>query len=95
VRGRELLALAFDEKLVLVFFPPDFGPLLLVLLGVADVRVERRGVGGRRDVLRVIIVQARVHAFLFSLVRELVVVETLRCPAVLAAIPVELLGRLV
>jgi hypothetical protein len=95
VGRRELLALAFDQELVLVFFPPDFGPLLLVLLGVADVGVQWRGIGGRRDLVRVIIVQARLDAFLFGLVGELVVVKVLRRTTMLAAIPAELLGRLV
>ena len=95
MRGRELLALAFDQELVLVKFPPDLGPLLLVLLGVADVGVERRGVGGCRDVLGVEVVQTGRHALVFHLVFELVVVKALRGAAMLAAIPVELLIRLI
>src|SRR3981081_881492 len=78
VRGRELLSLAFDQDLVLVFFPPDFGPLLLVLLGVADVGVERRGVGSRRDLFRVVVVDTGRHALLFRLVGPLVIVEAPR-----------------
>jgi hypothetical protein len=95
VRGRERLALAFGQELVLVFFPPDLGPFLLVLLGVTDVGVERRGIGGRRDVVRGIVIKARVHALLFCLMSEPVVVKVLRRAAVLAAIPVELFRWLI
>ena len=93
VAGRELLALALDQDLVLVLLAPQLGPLLLVLLGVADVGVERRGVGGGRDLVRVVGVDTRLDPLLFGLVGEPVVVEVLRGAAVLTPVPPEPLGR--
>jgi DNA-binding transcriptional ArsR family regulator len=94
VAGRELLALALDQDLVLVFLAPQLGPLFLVLLGVADVGVERRGVGGGRDLVRVVGVEARVDPLLFGLAGQPVVVEVLRRAAVLTPVPAESLSRI-
>lgn len=87
--GRELLALAPDQQLVLVFFPLNLGPLFLVFLGVADVGVQRRGIGGGRHVVRVEGVDPRFHALIFRLVGQPVVIEMLRRATVLAAIAAE------
>ena len=91
MRRRELLPFALDEDLVLVFLAPDLGPLFLVLLGVADVGVERLSVGRGRDVGRVVGVKPGVDALLLRLVGPLVVDEALRRAALLAPVPVKFL----
>lgn len=75
--GREGRALALDQELALVLLPPDFGPLFLVLLGVADIGVQRRGVGSRRHVVGVERIEPRLDALVLGIVRERVIIEVL------------------
>src|SRR6202041_2187098 len=87
VGGRELLALTFDQELVLVVLVADLGARFLELVGLADVELLRR-VGRGRPLVRVEGVDACLDALLLGQPGQLVVVDTVRAAAVLTAIAV-------
>src|ERR1700761_3678982 len=92
---REGILVAWLPEFAVLDLAAEFGALLLVHLGLADVLADRRGVGRGRHFVRVVVVKAGRDALFFGEFRELVVVEALRRPAVLAPVPVKLRGELV
>src|SRR5579859_1021546 len=93
--GRERVVLVDGVNLALVFLAADLGPLLLVHLGLADVIGQRRRVRGGRYLVRVVGVDARLHAFLLGEPVQLVLVEAVDLAAVLPPVAVEPLGELI
>src|ERR1700761_4093535 len=92
---REGILLAWLPELAVLDLAAELGALLLVYLGLADVLGDRRRVGSGRYFVRVVVVKAGRDALFFGKLRELVVVEALRRPAVLTPVPVKLRGELV
>src|SRR5215469_17579470 len=94
MRGRVRVALAADPQLALVQLALDLGPRLLELLGLRHVRAGRC-IGGGRYLVRVVVVDACLDAFLFGKTGETVGVQAVRRATVLPAVAVKLLLRLV
>jgi hypothetical protein len=80
-------------ELALLVLPGELGPRLLVLLALGDVGLRRR-VGGRRHLVRVIVVHAGRDALLFGQAGQLVLVETVYLAAVLLPVPMKPLVEL-
>jgi len=80
-------------QLALVQLVADLRLGLLVDLRLADVLLGRL-VGGRRHLVRVVGVDARLDPLLLGEPGQLVIVQALRRAAVLAPVAVELLRRL-
>src|SRR5579859_3939399 len=82
MRRRERVPLPLDPQLVLVELATDLGPRLLVHVALGQIR-ERRRVGGRRHLVRVVIVDPGCDPFLLGQAGQLVVVEMPGTAAVL------------
>src|SRR5437764_1444366 len=92
--GRERMPLGDRTQLALVLLPADLGPGLVELVRLGEVR-GRRGVGSRRHLARIVVVDSGFHPFLLGQPGQPVVIEAVRGAAVLAAVPPELLIGLV
>jgi len=82
-------------QLALVFLAAELGPLFLPVLVLGDVLRLRRGVGGRRHLVRVVGIEPGGDPLFLGELGELVVIEALRRAPVLAAVPVEPLGEVI
>src|ERR1019366_2571860 len=91
VRGREgiLLPIA-GTQLAVGYLSVNLGPLLAILLGLGDI-VGRRRIRGGRYLVRIVVVDACLDAFLLGQARETVIVGMLRRTAMLTAIAAETL----
>ena len=73
----------------------DLGAFFLVNLGLPDVLGQRRGVRGRRHLVRVIGVDTGRDSLLLGEAGQLIIVEAVDLAAVLPAVPAEPLGELI
>jgi hypothetical protein len=74
VRGREGILLAFGAQLSFIHLAPDLGALFQIRVRRGDIR-DRRRIGGRGYLIRVVGVDARLHALFLSETGELVIVK--------------------
>src|SRR6185312_10928387 len=81
------------EQLILVVFAADLGPCLLEDVRPGDVRLRRR-IGRRRHLVRVVVVEPGLDPLLLGQPGKLVIIEAPGNAAVLTAVAVKLLGRL-
>jgi hypothetical protein len=82
-------------QLAFFLLAADFGPFLLVYLGLADVIGQRRRVRGGRYLVRVVVVDTGRDAFLLGEPGQLVLVEAVDLAAMFAAVVVEPFGELI
>jgi hypothetical protein len=88
VRGREGVLLAIVAQLSFIHLAPDLGALFQVRVRRGDIR-DRRRIGGRGYLIRVVGVDARLDALFLSETGELVIVQTRGGAAVLPAVAVK------
>jgi hypothetical protein len=92
VRGRERILLALSAQLSFIHLAPDLGALFQVRVRRGDIR-DRRRIGGRGYLIRVVGVDARLDALFLSETGELVIVKTRGGAAVFPAVAVKPLSR--